>query len=120
MNTRPQILVDTYLLKLEQHMDDLKKGTAENTLEIKDFAGMLHVHPRHLSNTVHEVMGKSPCDLYEEKLLAVAKELLHDPKLSISDIARQLSFDPSNFTKYFRRYNGTTPKQFRQSLTEKN
>ncbi len=120
MSIRQQALVNSYLHELEQHIEDLRTGNAERTLEIKDLAALLHIHPRHLSNTIHEVLGKSPCDIYEEKLLAVAKELLHDDKLSIADIARQLSFDPSNFTRFFKRFHGTTPKQFRELVLSKN
>ncbi len=99
-------------------MDDLRNGTAENTFEIKDFADLLHIHPTHLSNTINEGLNQSPCDLYENKLVALAKELLHNPKLPIAEVARQLFFDPSNFTKYFKRYAGTTPKEYRNSLSK--
>jgi AraC family transcriptional regulator of adaptative response / methylphosphotriester-DNA alkyltransferase methyltransferase len=35
--------------------------------------------------------------------------------LSIAQIAGRLTYDPSNFTKFFKQYTGTTPKQFRNS-----
>ena len=110
---RQQEIIDQYLFELDKHMADLKSAKAESTFEIKDLADLLFIHPTHLSNTIHEVLGKSPCDIYEEKLVTIAKELLLESNRPISQIANDLTFDPSNFTKFFKRFAGTTPKQFR-------
>ncbi len=119
MSVRQQEIIDLYLSELEKHMTDLRNGRAESTLEIKDLAELLHIHPRHLSNTIHEVIGRSPCDIYEGKLMGLARELLLDRNAAIADVARQLSFDPSNFTKFFKRYEGVTPKAFREAALAK-
>jgi AraC family transcriptional regulator of adaptative response / methylphosphotriester-DNA alkyltransferase methyltransferase len=92
----------------------LKVGLAEKTFEIKDLADLLFVSPKHLSNTIQEVLGKSPCDIYEERLIEISKELLLTTNKPISHIAQTLTFDPSNFTKFFKSYEGKTPKQFRE------
>jgi AraC family transcriptional regulator of adaptative response / methylphosphotriester-DNA alkyltransferase methyltransferase len=117
VSARQKEIVKKYIVLLDKHMNDLKSGTAEKTFEIKDFADRLHIHPTHLSNTINEVLQQSPCDLYENRLVNLAKELLHDTNLPIAEIARQLYFDPSNFTKYFKRYAGTTPKQYRNEFS---
>lgn len=109
-------LIDRYILLLDKHIAELKAGTAERTLEINDFAAMLFVHPRHLSNTIHNVMGTSPCDLYEDRLLAISKELLASSPDSIAAVARHLMYDPSNFSKFFKTYTGITPGQYRKQL----
>jgi AraC family transcriptional regulator, regulatory protein of adaptative response / methylphosphotriester-DNA alkyltransferase methyltransferase len=113
---RQKQIVRNYLDLLDKHMSQLRTGSAEKTLEISDFADHLHIHPRHLSNTIHEVTGTSPCDIYERRLLEVSKEMLRKTNLSISQIARQLTYDPSNFTKFFKQYEGSTPKAYRKSL----
>lgn len=117
---RPQELIEQYLTELDKHIAELKSGQAERALEINDFAAILHVHPRHLSNTIHEVLGKSPCSLYEERLMNISRELLISSPDSIAGIARHLTYDPSNFTKFFKRYEGMTPGRFRQLHAEKN
>ncbi|MCA6380041.1 MAG: helix-turn-helix domain-containing protein [Cytophagales bacterium] len=94
-------IVRDYLSQLDTHIADLKKGLAAKTFEINEFADLLHIHPTHLSNTLSLVLGQSPCDLYEQRLVKVAKELLRETNLPIGDIARQLFYDPSNFTKFF-------------------
>lgn len=111
---RAKEIVNNYLLELDKHIHDLKKGVAEKTFEIKDLADLLHIHPTHLSNTVSEVLGQSPCDLYEKRLVTISKELLTSTNKPIAEIARQLYYDPSNFTKFFKNYTGTTPKAFRK------
>lgn len=111
-----QDLIDRYISLLDNHIAELKAGTAEKTLEINDFAAMLFVHPRHLSNTIHKALGISPCDLYEDRLLAISKELLATSPDSIASIARHLMYDPSNFSKFFKAYTGITPGQYRKQL----
>ena len=110
---RQQELVQRYLHLLDAHIADLKAGTADTALEIGEMADALHVHPGHLSNTVKEVTGQSTCDLYEARLLRVSQQLLLETNVPIGQIARQLTYDPSNFTKFFKAYTGLTPKQFR-------
>jgi YesN/AraC family two-component response regulator len=112
---RQQELVNQYLQLLDQHLQELKEGKAGRSLEIRNFAAKLHVPPVHLSNTVKEVTGRSTCNVYEEKLVAIAKELLLSTSFSIGQIAMQLTYDPSNFTKFFKQYTGLTPKQFRNA-----
>jgi AraC family transcriptional regulator, regulatory protein of adaptative response / methylphosphotriester-DNA alkyltransferase methyltransferase len=113
ISARKKEIVQQYLTELDNHIKQLKEGQADKALEIKDFAAKLHVHPVHLSNTIKEVTGQSTCDLYENRLLAVSKELLLTTTLPVAQIARQLTYDPSNFTKFFKEYTGTTPKKFR-------
>jgi AraC-like DNA-binding protein len=115
LTARPKKLFQQYLIELDKHMMDLKQGKATRAFEIRDFAALLFVHPVHLSNTVKEVTGKSTCDWYEEKLLNISKELLLETDLTIAAIAQQLTYDPSNFTKFFKHFTGVTPKHFRKS-----
>lgn len=117
---RQREIIDNYLFELEKHINDLKSGKAEKTFKIKDIAELLFIHPKHLSNTIYQVLGKSPCDIYEEKLISISKELILTTDLSISAIARHLTYDPSNFTKFFKRFEGITPKQFRENYKHKN
>jgi AraC-like DNA-binding protein len=111
---RQKEIVAQYLHELDKHLADLKSGNAEHTFEIKDLAELLFIHPKHLSNTIQEVLGKSPCDIYEERLIEISKELLLTTNKPISHIAQTLTYDPSNFTKFFKSFEGMTPKKFRE------
>lgn len=113
-SARQKEIVAQYLQELDKHLTELKNGMTDKTFEIKDLAGLLFIHPKHLSNTIQEVLGKSPCDIYEEQLIEISKELILTTSKPISHIAQTLTFDPSNFTKFFKSYEGITPKKFRE------
>jgi AraC-like DNA-binding protein len=118
VSARKKEIVRQYLKVLDEHVDQLKSGKALRALEIRDFASLLHVHPVHLSNTIKEVTGQSSCSFYEARLLTISKELLLDSNMSIGEIAIRLTYDPSNFTKFFKNYTGITPKQFRMETVK--
>jgi AraC family transcriptional regulator, regulatory protein of adaptative response / methylphosphotriester-DNA alkyltransferase methyltransferase len=113
ISSRKKEMAADYIAVLDEHIRQLKEGEVDRALEIRDFAAMLYVHPAHLSNTIKEVTGQSTCSLYEERLVRISKELLLTTNWPVAQIARQLTYDPSNFTKFFKQYTGTTPKKFR-------
>jgi AraC family transcriptional regulator of adaptative response / methylphosphotriester-DNA alkyltransferase methyltransferase len=114
VSLRKKEIVEQYITELDKHIEQLKKGNTTDVLEIREFAAILHIHPVHLSSTVKKVTGRTTCDLFEERLVTISKELLLETRLPISQIAMQLTYDPSNFTKFFKHYTGTTPKKFRE------
>lgn len=118
VSVRKREIVKEYIAELDNHIQQLKEGKVDRAFEIRDFAELMHIHPVHLSNTIKEVTGQSSCSFYEERLLNISKELLLTTNLSIAQIARQLTYDPSNFTKFFKQYAGTTPKKFRDQYKE--
>jgi len=116
LSRRKKELATQYIAELDIHIKELKEGKVERAFEIRDLAQILHVHPVHLSNTIKEVTGRSTCDLYEERLVKISKELLLETDMSVASIARQLTYDPSNFTKFFKHFTGTTPKKIQGSI----
>jgi AraC-like DNA-binding protein len=61
------------------------------------------------------VTGHSPCHDYQLRILAVAQQLLRDTDQPVAAIAAMLTYDPANFTKFFKRFAaGCTPKQYRE------
>jgi AraC-like DNA-binding protein len=111
---RPQEITQRYLTLLDAHMSAFAAGTVDRAWGVKDFADRMFIHPKHLSNTLQEVTGQSPCDLYEERLMEVARRLLLAGDGPVAEVARQLTMDPSNFSKFFRRYEGITPLRYRE------
>lgn len=119
VSLRQHEIMTDYLRELDKHLYAVEQGTVEEMYDIKDFAEILHIHPRHLSNTIKQATGRSPCDIFEHRLIDVAKKLLTETRLPIAEIATRMTYDPSNFTKFFKRYVGATPKQFREHLHQK-
>ena len=97
-------------------MTTIAAGKLNDKFTVQDFAAILHVHPVHLTNVVKIATGRTPCSFYKEKLTATAKTLLADRSLTISEIAYLLTFDTSNFSKFFKRNTGLTPKKFRENM----
>lgn len=107
-----------FLFELDKHLEEFKSGTIEKAFEVTDFARLLFIAPNHFSDTIKDVLGKSPCAIYEEKLIEISKQLITDTDKSISEIARNLDYDPSNFTKFFKRFTKLTPTEFRKLQKE--
>jgi len=125
---RNKQIAEEFLAELDKHLEDLKTGKVEISYGIKQIAELLCINPNHLSDTIRKVLGKSPCSIFEEKLVEICKELILNSDKPISEIAQTFSYEPSNFIKLFKRYTGTTPLRFRNqyflrtinSQTEKN
>ena len=112
---RPDEIMAEFLKELDKHLEDIVSGKTDTYFEIKDIAKILHVHPTHLSNTIRQTTGKAPCDICNEKTIAIAVNLLENPELTISEVAYKLTYEPTNFTKYFKKHTGQTPSVFRKS-----
>jgi AraC-like DNA-binding protein len=109
-----EIMAD-YLKALDVHLADIVSGKATEMFEIRDIAALLYIHPTHLSNTIKQITGKAPCFFFEEKIMDIAKDWLLHTDMTSANIAERLTFDPSNFTKFFKRFAGETPRQFREN-----
>ena len=105
-----------FMKAVDAHISDIVEGRVQHMFEIRDFAELLHIHPTHLSNTIKLTTGNSPCHFFEYKIMDVAKVQLANPSLPIAHIAAALTFDPSNFTKFFKRFEGITPKEYREQV----
>ncbi|QHV97687.1 helix-turn-helix domain-containing protein [Spirosoma endbachense] len=107
-----------FMAIIDRHLADLLEGRVTDMYEIRDIADELHIHPTHLSNTIKLTTGKSPCYFFENKIMAIARTMLRDNRRTIADIAMTLTFDPSNFTKFFKRFQGVTPRQYREAILQ--
>ncbi|MCT3744687.1 helix-turn-helix transcriptional regulator [Elizabethkingia anophelis] len=117
--SRQNEITADYLNELDKHLLDIVEGRTDTMYGIKEFVDILHIHPTHLTNTIKVATGNHPCHYFEEKILVVAKQMLAENKMTIASIAILLTYDPSNFTKWFKRYTGQTPKQFREEALSK-
>lgn len=118
--SRQEEITSEFLNALDKHLIDLVQGRTETMLEINEIAKQLNIHPTHLSNTVRLATGKSACSFYENKIIDIAKSLLENTQNSITEIAHTLTYDPSNFTKFFKVYVNKTPKQYREDFLKNN
>ena len=86
-----------------------------DTKNVSDYAEKLNITPNYLTTTVKKLTGKSAKDIIQERLLMESKSLLKFSGLDIGEIAYRLNFqEPTHFTRFFKKWSGTTPNKFRQ------
>jgi AraC family transcriptional regulator of adaptative response / methylphosphotriester-DNA alkyltransferase methyltransferase len=107
---------ESFLQVMNQRMDDFMAGRLEEMGHIKDIAGVLCLHPTHVSAIVKAHTGHHPCYFFEQRILREAKTLLADPAATVSSVASRLTYDASNFAKFFKQYEGLTPSDYRRQL----
>lgn len=97
---------------------DLIEDRFRTTRRIGDYADALGMTPERLNDHCKRITGVTVGHLIRQRLLTEAKRHLLFTDLTASEIAYDLAFaDPSHFSRFFRRYTGMTPQEFRQGNT---
>ena len=112
--TRSKEITENYFQFLDNHISDLVSGKVDEFMEINQIASALFISHKHLTDIVQKETGSHPCYFYDLKILDEAKKMLLETDKSISEIAKILTYDPSNFSKFFKKFIGQTPGQFRK------
>jgi AraC family transcriptional regulator of adaptative response / methylphosphotriester-DNA alkyltransferase methyltransferase len=112
---RAQEIKDHYFQFLDKHIADVITGKQPEFLEINQIASHLFVSHKHLTDTIQKETGNHPCHFYDLKIIEEAKKLLLESEKSIAEIAHILTYDPSNFSKFFKKFIGKTPGEFRKN-----
>lgn len=79
------------------------------------YANVLGITAPHLNSLCKRYAGRSAKRLIHDRLLLAARRGLAYTDNSVAAVGRELGFaDPSYFTRFFRRFEGVTPSQFRR------
>lgn len=111
---RSEEITQSYFRFLDQHILDVASGKVVDFMEINQIASELFVSHKHLTDTIRRETGNHPCHFYDLKIIEQAKKMLINTDQSTARIARILTYDPSNFLKFFKKWEGKTPGQFRK------
>lgn len=85
--------------------------------EITFYAHKMSLSEKRLGVLTKQALGHTVKGLIQQRILLEAKRLISQGNLSFKSIAFQLEFiDASYFSRFFRKYSGTTPEQFKASL----
>lgn len=105
---RKEELLWKFLALLPEHVK------TERSLQF--YANRLYVTPKYLTQTVKKLSGKTAGKYIDDHVIVEAKNLLRDPSLTIAQVADRLDFsDQFFFSKFFKRYTGVTPSDYRRS-----
>ena len=129
-------LLDFYLLRLERNSNIVKqqdnnskrysifllfKNLVEanytTTRNVKDYAEMMFVSTKHLNQVVKDFTLNTAKIFIDNYLILEVKRAIVTTNKSFKEIAFDTGFDEvTNFTKFFRKHTGATPKQFKTGL----
>ncbi|WP_374951478.1 helix-turn-helix domain-containing protein [Mucilaginibacter sp.] len=111
-----QSALPTYNYTLLQSFRKLVDQNFVNLKLPKDYAALLYITPNHLNALCNDMLGISAGEVIRNRVVLEAKRLLVNLELSIATIAAKLNFaDNSYFTKFFKKYTGQTPDDFRKN-----
>ncbi|GAB4017625.1 AraC family transcriptional regulator [Spirosoma koreense] len=107
----------TNAVALTNRFKELLFSTFKTNQRVTDYASLLNITPNHLNKAVRSITGKTPTKWIDEVIVLEAKVLLHQSKLSVSEVAAEVGiFDASYFSRLFKKYEGITPVAFRRMI----
>lgn len=110
-----EITKDVHFDHVVSFQDSLDKNFRQQKT-VKTYAQQLYVTPKKLNQATKRVLGKSPKQIIDERVILEAKRLIAHTNQSIKEIGFSLGFDePTNFIKFFKNHQQITPFEFRES-----
>ncbi|MBC8004529.1 MAG: helix-turn-helix domain-containing protein [Verrucomicrobia bacterium] len=108
----PDSTIIQFKLLIEQNFQSQKNVSA--------YAEMLHINPSCLNEMAKKTTGITAGELIRNRVIDETKKLLFSSGMSGKEIAFELGFDdPAYFSRFFRKYTGTTLKEFRDYSRKK-
>lgn len=93
---------------IEKHSPDL---------DIAYYAGELGITPKYLTNLIRNISGRSAREWIVYYTILEIKSLLRESSMDLKMIASKVNFpDQSTLSRFFRRYTGMTPSQYREKI----
>ena len=100
-----------------RRLRDFIEAHFDQPLKVADLGAALRIGPQRLARLLKASNGFSPYGYVTHLRMERARRMLHDPALSLAEIAFRLGFaSQSHFTAVFRRYLHVTPKAFRAQV----
>ena len=96
---------------------ELLENNFQNEKSVTKYASDLNLSQKQLHKATTLILGKSPKEVINDRLLLEAKRLLAHSSESVKEIAYNLGYnEPTYFIKYFRKNVGKTPSEFRSQF----
>lgn len=87
---------------------------------VSPYAEMLNINPSCLNELTKRITGITAGELIRNRVIDETKKLLYSSNLSGKEIAYELGFeDPAYFSRFFKKYTGSTLKEFRDNSRKK-
>lgn len=104
-------------LQLVLRFRDLLEVNFKTHKLVSYYAQNCYVTEKKLNAATSRILGKTPKQLIDERVLLEAKRLLAYSKETVKEISFSLGFEePTNFIKYFKKHSKLRPVEFRVQL----
>lgn len=111
IQNRSQQITSSFLCLIEEHFQTRKR--------VQDYADILELSPKHLSETIKESLDKTALFFIHQRIIKEIQYLLVYSSMSIKQIASSLHFENSSeMGRFFKRYEGLSPRNYQ--LKQKN
>ena len=85
------------------------------THRVADYAAMMHISPKYLTEVTREILGTTPKSIIQEQLVIQARRELKFSNDSIKEIACKLGFSEAfHFSKFFKQQVGSALSAYRK------
>ncbi|CAN5885821.1 helix-turn-helix domain-containing protein [soil metagenome] len=99
---------------------DLLETNFTKLKAVNDYASQLFISEKRLGQATSKILGKTPKEIINDRILLEAKRFLVYSHLTIKEIGQDLGFeDPAYFVRYFKKNTETTPVEFRENYLSK-
>ena len=110
IQNRGEQIVSQFLCLIEEHFQVRRS--------VQEYADILEITPKHLSETIKKKMNASALSFIHKRQIKEIQYLLVYSDKSIKQIASLLNFETSSdLGRFFKRYVGLSPKNYRLSIT---
>lgn len=100
-------------LRIRELLTYLHSHYREN-LSVESIAAAAHISKTECLRCFHRYVGESPYQYLIKYRLHMSEALLKDTELSVTEISSETGFaSASSYIRYFRRWYGCTPKEYR-------
>lgn len=83
--------------------------------QVNYYAKEIIITEKRLNQATTKILGKSPKELIDDRIMLEAKRILAHTTESVKEIGYELGFEePTNFIKYFKKHSKLTPTEFRE------
>lgn len=116
-NSAPANSNRTHPPLLLQVITELIGRRPEVPYSVSEVAAAARLSPNHFSTLFHKHMKQSFSDYLLDKRIELAKEVLRDLTMNITEVAIRVGYDdPGYFARRFKTKTGLSPREWRQQL----
>jgi AraC family transcriptional regulator, transcriptional activator of pobA len=103
--------------KVFSQFKNLVETNYSSTRNVKDYANMLFISTKHLNQVVKEFTLNTAKHFIDDFVILETKRAMASSNYSLKEIGYAVGFDEvTNFTKFFKKHTGMTPKYFKTEL----